>query len=404
MSHLEIFSEPDSVSKVEARHNSNLTFNNLSNLTGGTKIMSKTQKAVTINNISTLVSTPEQYVTILINGTLRSKVDKSVCKTLYQLAGDFLMEQRVKDSAYFYTDPSLDTIENQKEIQARLRDLQYILTNRAVAIFYLNMQNNYDFGAFSDIEQNLYEISKRDYWFILQEPEWKLVLSSMQSATISPYTKESMRKILEAFSLHLYAYLVKKDSMYKEHTSIGRDFQISEDMSQMGYEALLKYLENFDTSKPGNPYMNSHVIKNEINSKLNDYGRENRNDRTRRANWSTPEKIDYKTELLRTYSINEFIQQDDKSDETVTSYEAILMDESSSDSFDEVEVLDNFKKLYLSLESPIERSVLYRCYFEQDAWTQTTLAKDLHISPLKLKRIRAIIQKNAEELGIILGR
>lgn len=126
--------------------------------------MSKTQKPVTINNISTLVSTPEQYVTILLNGTLRSKVDKSVCKTLYQLAGDFLMEQRVKDSAYFYTDPSLDTIENQKEIQARLRDLQHILTNRAVAIFYLNMKNNYDFGAFSAIEQNLYEISKRDYW------------------------------------------------------------------------------------------------------------------------------------------------------------------------------------------------------------------------------------------------
>lgn len=97
--------------------------------------MSKTQNPVTINNISTLVTTPEQYVTILLDGTLRSKIDKSVCKTLYQLAGDFLMEQRVKDSAYFYTDPSLDTIENQKEIQARMRDLQHILTNRAVAIF-----------------------------------------------------------------------------------------------------------------------------------------------------------------------------------------------------------------------------------------------------------------------------
>lgn len=208
-----------------------------------------------------------------------------------------------------------------------------------------------------------------------------------------------MRKILEAFSLHLYAYLVKKDSMYKEHTSIGRDFQISEDMSQMGYEALLKYLENFDTSKPGNPYMNSHIIKNEINSKLNDYGRENRNDRTRRANWSTPEKIDYKTELLRTYSLNEFIQQNSKVDETATSYEAVLMDESVNNSFDEVEVLENFKQLYLYLDSVIERKILYRLYFEPDRWTQTTLAKDLHISLIKLKRIRESIQRKALELG-----
>ena len=135
--------------------------------------MSKTKNPVTINTIIGLADAPEQYVSLLTDSTLHSKIDKSVSKTLYQLAGDFLLEQKVYGSAYFVIDPNLSANENQKEIQARLRDLQHILTNRAVAIFYLNMQNNYDFGAFSDIEKNLYDISKRDYWFILQEPEWK---------------------------------------------------------------------------------------------------------------------------------------------------------------------------------------------------------------------------------------
>ena len=362
--------------------------------------MSKTKNPVTINTIIGLADTPEQYVSLFTDSTLHSKIDKSVSKTLYQLAGDFLMEQKVYGSAYFVIDPNLSANENQKEIQARLRDLQHILTNRAVALFYLNMQNNYDFGAFSDVEKNLYDISRRDYWFILQEPEWKLVLSSLQSKNTSQTTRKSMKKILEAFSLHLYAYLVNKDSMYREHTSIGREHQILEDMSQMGYEALLKYLENFDTSKPGNPYMNSHIIKNEINSKLNDYGRENRNDRTRRANWNTPERIDYKSELLRTYSLNEYIQREHSTDESTAINDAVLVDESSLDSYDEVEVLDNFKKIYLSLDTPLEKSILYRSYFEQDAWTQTTLAKDLHISPTKLKRIKAKIEKKAVDLGI----
>ena len=362
--------------------------------------MSKTKNPVTINTIIGLTDNPEIYIQLLTKGQLRTKVDKSVCKTLYQLAGDFLMEQRVYGSAYFTIDPNLSSNENQKEIQARLRDLQHILTNRAVAIFYLNMQNSYDFGAFSDIEKNLYDISRRDYWFILQEPEWKLVLSSLKSDNLSPATKEKMKKILEAFSLHLYAYLVNKDSMYREHTSIGREHQILEDMSQMGYEALLKYLENFDTTKPGNPYMNSHVIKNEINSKLNDYGRENRNDRTRRANWNTPERIDYKSELLRTYSLNEYIQREHSTDESTAVNDAVLVDESSMDSFNEVEVLENFKQLYLNLDTPLEKKVLYRSYFEQESWTQTTLAKDLHISPTKLKRIKAKIEKKAVDLGI----
>ena len=362
--------------------------------------MSKIKKAVTINTIISLADNPKTYVQLLTEGQLRTKVDKSVCKTLYQLAGDFLMEQRVYGSAYFVIDPNLSANENQKEIQARLRQLQQILCNRAISIFYLNMQNGYDFGAFSDIEKNLYDISKRDYWFILQESEWKLVLSTLQTSNISPTLRENMKKIMEAFSLHLYAYLVNKDSMYREHTSIGREHQILEDMSQMGYEALLKYLENFDTTKPGNPYMNSHIIKNEINSKLNDYGRENRNDRTRRANWNTPERIDYKSELLRTYSLNEYIQREHSTDESNAINDAVLVDESSMDSYDEVEVLDNFKQLYLALDTPLEKKVLYRSYFEQESWTQTTLAKDLHISPTKLKRIKSKIEKKAVDLGI----
>ena len=77
-----------------------------------------------------------------------------------------------------------------------------------------------------------------------------------------------------------------------------------------------------------------------------------------------------------------------------------VVDESSLDSYAEVEVLDNFKQLYLSLDTPIEKKVLYRSYFEQDTWTQTTLAKDLHISPTKLKRIKAKIEKKALDLGI----
>jgi len=361
--------------------------------------MSKPKNPVTINTIISMADTPEQYVSLLQEGNLRAKVDKSVCKTLYQLAGDFLLEQRVYGSAYFTIDPTLSANENQKEIQARLRDLQHILTNRAVAIFYLNMQNHYDYGAFSDIEKNLYDITRRDYWFILQEPEWKLVLSSLQSENLSPEIQSSMKKIMEAFSLHLFAYLVNKDSMYREHTSIGREYQILEDMSQMGYEALLKYLENFDTSKPGNPYMNSHIIKNEINSKLNDYGRENRNDRTRRANWNSPERIDYKSELLRAYSLNEYMQKEHSAEETNAMNEAVLEDKSSADSYDEVEVLDNFKKIYSCLETPLERKILYCSYFEQDVWTQTTLVKDLHISPLKLKKIKANIERKALDLG-----
>ena len=103
--------------------------------------MSKTKIPVTINTIISLTDNPEIYVQLLTEGQLRTKVDKSVCKTLYQLAGEFLMEQKVYGSAYFAIDPNLSAIENQKEIQARLRDLQHILTNRAVAIFYLNMQN-----------------------------------------------------------------------------------------------------------------------------------------------------------------------------------------------------------------------------------------------------------------------
>lgn len=78
----------------------------------------------------------------------------------------------------------------------------------------------------------------------------------------------------------------------------------------------------------------------------------------------------------------------------------VLVDESSTDSYDEVEMLDNFKKLYLSLNTSIEKKVLYRSYFEQDTWTQTTLAKDLHISPTKLKRIKEKIEKKALDLGI----
>lgn len=377
-----------------------LDFNNLFQFDKEDTIMSKTKQPVTINTIISLADSPDVYIHLLTDNTLHSKVDKSVVKTLYQLAGDFLLEQRVYGSAYFAIDPSLSANENQKEIQARLRDLQRILCNRAVTLFYLNMQNNYDFGAFSDIEKNLYEISRRDYWFILQEPEWKLVLSTLQSQNISPTIKTSMKKILEAFSLHLYAYLVNKDSMYREHTSIGREHQILEDMSQMGYEALLKYLENFDTTKPGNPYMNSHIIKNEINSKLNDYGRENRNDRTRRANWNAPERIDYKSELLRTYSLNEYIQREHSTDKSTAINDAVLVDESSLDSYDEIEVLENFKLLYLSLDTPLEKKILYRSYFEQDMWTQTTLAKDLHISPTKLKRIKAKIEKKALDLGI----
>ena len=136
--------------------------------------MSKPKNPVTINTIISLADTPEQYVALLTKSTLHSKIDKSVSKTLYQLAGDFLMEQRVYGSAYFVIDPNLPANENQKEIQARLRNLQHILCNRAVAIFYLNMQNNYDFGAFSDIEKNLYDISKRDYWFILQNQSGNL--------------------------------------------------------------------------------------------------------------------------------------------------------------------------------------------------------------------------------------
>ena len=362
--------------------------------------MSKKQIPVTINTIISLTDNPEIYVQMLTEGQLRTKVDKSVCKTLYQLAGEFLMEQKVYGSAYFAIDPNLSAIENQKEIQARLRDLQHILTNRAVAIFYLNMQNNYNFGAFSDIEKNLYDISRRDYWFILQEPEWRLVLSTIKSPETSQAIKNSMKKILEAFSLHLYAYLVNKDSMYREHTSIGRGKQMIDDMSQMGYEAVLKYLENFDISKPGNPYMNTHVVKNEINSKLNDYGCENRNDRTRRANWNAPGRIDFKSELLRPCSLDEYMQRECTTDEPSAINDAVLVDESSGDGYREREVLEDFKKIYLSLDLPIEKKVLYRSFFESENWSQTELARDLHISPTRLKKIKAKIEKKAYEFGV----
>ena len=57
--------------------------------------MSKTKNPVTINTIISLADTSEKYVNLLTENTLHSKIDKSVSKTLYQLAGDFLMEQKV---------------------------------------------------------------------------------------------------------------------------------------------------------------------------------------------------------------------------------------------------------------------------------------------------------------------
>ena len=364
------------------------------------KIMSKNQNNETINTIISLVDTPEQYVHILTEGTLRSSVDKRVCSTLYQLAGNFLLEQKMEDSAYYVIDPTLSAIENQKETQARLRDLQHILANRAIAIFYLNSQNNYDFGAFQDIEEDLYTITSSDYWFILQEPEWKLVLSTLQSDSISQELRQKLKKILEAFCLHLYAFLVKKDSLYKEHKTIAKVHQMQEDISQMGYEALLRYLENFDTTKPGNPYNNHHIIKNEINSKMNDYSQPNRNDRTRRASWSRPGKIDYKSEILRTCSLDEYILQDDNADDTNTVYEAVLLDKLAEQGYEDVEVMEDFKKLYNSLDTPLEKIILCKLYFEKENFTYEALLSDLGMKSGKFKKIREKIERKAIKLGI----
>lgn len=105
----------------------------------------------TINTVISLADNPESYVKLLLDGEVRSKIDRRVCRTLHQLAEKFLLDQKVSGSAYYANSMCLNAVENQRETLARLRDLQLILTNRAAALFYLNSQNGYDFGSFNDI-------------------------------------------------------------------------------------------------------------------------------------------------------------------------------------------------------------------------------------------------------------
>lgn len=189
--------------------------------------------------------------------------------------------------------------------------------------------------------------------------------------------------------------------MRKEHTSIANEYQLVDDMGQMGWEAVLKYLDQFDVTKPGTPYVNRHIITNEINSKLNDYGRENRNDREKRAKVTDSGFIDYKSQLLRTQSIDEIISSERYAEDSSSSAnEAILEDINSITDYENVEAIQDFKAIYEILDNPLEKKILFRFYFEYDSWTQTSMAKDLHISPIKLKRIRKNIEHKAVELGI----
>ena len=125
--------------------------------------------------------------------------------------------------------------------------------------------------------------------------------------------------------------------MYREHTSIAKMKNIEDDVVQMGMEAVWSYLWRFDIDKPGNPYMNYHIIKNEINSKMNDYGEMNRNDRERRVKKTKEGLCDEKYEILSPFSLNEAVQNDGVFEAAFSTYEEIIEDKYGVQNLEEVE-------------------------------------------------------------------